>query len=120
MYTVPSGPMVGEAALPIASWPRFPPPVTGVETSGIDPRCWPKSNVHLTLPWLPDPAGGAIAYKLPVMAVVYTVPSGASAGAILTVWPNCAWPPEPAWAVHLTVPFDESTAYSVPLVAVTM
>src|SRR5919206_3120765 len=101
---VPSGPIVAEAALPTASWPRFGPAVTGWATTGCEPRCWLKSKVHLTVPWLPDPDGGEIAYRLPVRAVVYTVPSEPSAGATLTVWPNWACWPLPVWAVHLMLP----------------
>src|SRR5438874_1502327 len=67
---VQSCPMLAAAALPIATWPRLPPPVTGVETSGVGPRCWPKSNDHWIEPWLALPPGGETAYMLPVTAVV--------------------------------------------------
>src|SRR5215467_16368256 len=96
--------MVTEAALPMPSCPRLPRLVTGVATIGAVPRCWPKSNDHLIEPWLPPPLGGETAYRLPVRAAEYTVPSGATAGATLTVWPNGASPVVPVWAVHLTLP----------------
>ena len=111
---VPSGPIVADAALPMASWPRLPPPVTGVATSGLEPRCCPKSNDHLIVPCEPLPVGGVTAYRLPVTHATYTVPSGATAGATLTVCPNCAWPDVPTWAVHLMRPPFGSMAESSP------
>src|SRR5215207_407411 len=111
---VPSGPMVADAPLPIPSWPRLPTPVTGVDGTGCEPRFCPKSKAHLIEPCVTEPGGGETAYRLPVTAVTYTVPSGATAGATLTVWPKGAWPLVPTCAVQRTRPLLESIADSTP------
>ena len=54
------------SALPFSAYNA----VTGVEMSGVGPRCSPKSKVHLTEPWLPEPPGGEMAHSLPVSVVV--------------------------------------------------
>src|SRR5689334_11312818 len=98
---VPSGPMVGEAPEPMPLAPPPPPgaPAAGVAvTSGVGPRCSPKSNVQRTLPSSPAEAGGAIAYSLPSVLGTYTLlASLASAGEPLSVGP--------AMALQRSVPF---------------
>src|ERR671933_318079 len=98
---VPSGPMVGDAPEPMPLAPPPPPgaPAGGVAvSSGVGPRCSPKSKVQRTLPSSPAAAGGAMAYSLPSVLGTYTVPASPDrAGEPLSVGP--------AIALHLTVPF---------------
>src|SRR5919202_6933518 len=100
---VPSGPIVGEAPLPM---PFAPGGGTGAVTSGVGPRCSPKSKVQRTVPASPPPEGGATAYSLPSILDRYTVPSDPSAGAALS--------DGPVWADQRTAPLGV-TAKSFPL-----
>src|ERR687885_1768789 len=102
---VPSGPMVGDAPLPMPLAPLPPPPgpAPWLVTSGVGPRCSPKSKVHLTWPW------GETAYILPSELGWYTVPSAPSAGADLMAGPTCAR--------HLTEPSSAIANNWQPLLA---
>src|ERR671929_2244183 len=97
---VPSGPMLGDAPDPTPLAPPPPPGAPGggeAVTSGVGPRCSPKSNVQRTLPSSPAEPGGAIAYSLPSVLGTYTLlASLARAGEPFSVGP--------AIAVHFTVP----------------
>src|SRR5919198_808310 len=91
---VPSGPMVGEAPLPL---PSAPGGGTDAVTAGAWPGYAPKSKVQRTEPSRPSGlAGGATAYSLPFMLARYTVPSAPRAGAAFTAGP--------VGTVHFTVP----------------